>query len=231
MPVVTAQRPVQHHKPPWQAAIGERSLQPKRIQRIGKGSRWSNRRRGMGSRCRELAHHHPGGGLHGLPAEKRVCRQSISRWSTGFIPGFTGLPPPTERCLRQGDQLAQITAVDPDAAVQSVAFAIAFQLQALNAITPAINPTQATTGPPLEQWLRSNPALQQTLSLFRPESETADPVLIKAFGHAGSQGSDELPPEPRLPAAQFMAIRGTHPGGTEHSPQPRPWGQQQRPRT
>ena len=107
-------------------------------------------------------------------------------------------------------------------------FAVAFQIKSLNPVSASIDSQQATTGPPLEQWLGLDPALQQMLRLLRPEPETADPVLIEPFGHGRRQGSDELTPEARLPAAQLVTIGSTHPSSTQHSPKPRSRGEQQR---
>ncbi len=224
MPVVAAQRPVQHHQPSWQTAVGECSLQTDSVQGFVKGRGWCRPFTEVRDRAPELSHDHPGGGLHGLPNKKRVLCQRISRWSTGFIPGFSGLPAPAERRSSQCDQVTQITAIDPDPTVHPLAFPVAVQLQSLNAITSTINRLQTTTRPPVEQRLGFDPALQQTLGLLGTKSEAADPVLIKSFGNGCRQGSDELTPEPRLPAAQFMPIGSADSCGTEHAPKPRPWG-------
>ena len=230
MPVVSLQGPIEHHQTTGQSAVGERPFHTEALGAVLEGGlRFLAER--PGRFAAELTHHHPGGGLNRLLMEESLPIQPALRRRAGFIPGFPRFPSPAPGGFCCSDQFAQITAVNPLLALDRSSFSADLHLDGTDAVLLALNILQAAARPPLERPCLADPTLQQLFGLFRPEAEAADPVVVQAVGGCAGEGADELTPQSRLPAAEFMAIRCTDPRRAEHAAEPWTGGEQQGPGT
>ena len=243
MPVVALQGPVQHHGAAGQAAVAEGASDTEGIAgategRGKNGFRFARRSGGPcpGRRCRwsgQLAHHHPGGGLHRLGNEEGIIQIRGGR-GAGLPPELPGFPAEPEGGCRQGKEVAPIATVDHqfrgdlDELLRGAGGSSRAQHGHLaDPGTPALDLQHPTARPPGEPGFGGDPTPQDPLRRGGSVAEAAHPVVIQPIRLLGGQTAQQGPPQTGLPGREFIAIRATHPCGAHHAPQPGSRGEQQ----
>ena len=172
----------------------------------------------------ELPHHHPGGRLHPLARVEGIGIQIALARSTGLPPLLLRFPSQPVGGIHQGKEITQVAAIDQDIEAHAPRFGTTAQIQSGDPLAAATYRVKLHPRPPLQQGLCLAPIPQDRFSGGWPVAEATHPVLVEALRFTALKFAQKGPPEPRLPGGELVAIRSAHPGGTHHSPQPRPWG-------
>ena len=231
MPVIAVQRPIQHHQTTRQTPVGDRALEAEGGGGIGEWG-WQGR---MGPGAigpwwpvsGQLAHHHPGGRLHRLLAEKRLRLEPLTAGGAGFSPLLLRLPAKAKGHIRQRKGVAAIAAVDQQLQIQPDGSLAAAELEGLNSGAPPPDRRQGGRWPPAQPGFGPAPVTQNRLGRGGPVAEATHPVVIQPARLPPLQLAQKGPPEPGLPGAELVAIGAADPGGAHHSAEPGTGGEQQ----